>query len=97
MLPQSDSASTTPHHSPHRFDQLRGIVANPIFEYRLHLLDIIDLLRWIALDNHKVCLFAGSDGADPIEIAKNCAPLYVAMWIASSGVNPASTSNSTSR
>src|SRR5579862_131907 len=42
------------HHSSHRLNQLRRIVSNPVLEHRLHILNVINLLRRIPLDHHQV-------------------------------------------
>jgi hypothetical protein len=39
------------HDAPHRFDQLGRIVADAVFENRLHVFDVFDLLRRIAFDH----------------------------------------------
>src|SRR4029079_1622903 len=57
-LPQPDLAAD-------RGNQLRRIVADPLPEDRLHLADVGDGGRRIAVDDHQVGLFAGGDGANP--------------------------------
>src|SRR5690242_996396 len=54
------------HPSGDRCDQLRGVVGHPLLEHELHLLDVPDLLRWIAAEHHEVGLLSRRDGTDAV-------------------------------
>ncbi len=59
--------SPAPHQPADRLNQFGGIVADSIFEYDLHILNSVDLLRRITLDHHQVCLLAGRNCSDAID------------------------------
>ena len=70
----------------------------PFFKYRLDIFNVLDLFRRIAFDQHQVGLLTRGDRTDVLplpEVGRTIQALR--SWIASTGVNPASTSNSTSR
>jgi len=54
----------------HGLDQFLRVVSNTIAEHDSHLLDIGDLLRWIAIDHYQVRRLALRDSADPIRLAQ---------------------------
>jgi len=42
------------HRAANRFDELLGVVSNPVFEDKFHIFDVFDLLAGISLDHNEV-------------------------------------------
>src|SRR5579885_3381450 len=63
-------ALSNSHLSFDGFDELGGIVSDPIFENGFDVFDVVDVFRRIALDNDEIGLLAGSDRADVVEFSQ---------------------------
>ena len=48
----------------YRLGQLDRIESQAVFEYQLHVLDVLDVLRWVTGDDHEIGRHARCDRAD---------------------------------
>src|SRR6267378_4983634 len=61
---------TATYNASHRFDELRRVVTDSVFEYGLNVLDVFDVFGWITFDYDQVCLLAWGDRADAVELSQ---------------------------
>src|SRR5277367_4195269 len=62
--------SSAPHHPAHRLNQLRRVIPDAVLENRLHVFDVLDLLRRIALDHDQIRLLPRSDRSNTIHLSQ---------------------------
>ena len=85
------------HRSSHRIDQRCRVVARPFLENPLHRFEGFDVRAGSPRTTTRSACFPFATVPIVSRRPRYAAPLYVAMWIASTGVKPASTRSSIPR